>query len=83
MSNPYDIFGTGSGSLLEALSASVTLSTSERFTKLLSNLALTDGQKEDARTKRENVTQCLNQAYYDSSSGVTNGCDRQIMLTIC
>jgi hypothetical protein len=39
---------------------------------LLGNLALTDAQKEDARTKRENVTQCLNQTYYQASSGITN-----------
>lgn len=45
---------------------------STRFDKLLSNLTLTDPQKEDGITKHKGVRKTLNEHYYNSSSESAN-----------
>ncbi len=43
-----------------------------RFKKLISNLCLTDAQKDDGQTKHSGVRKCLNLHYYNSSSETSN-----------
>jgi hypothetical protein len=44
-----------------------------RFQRILSNLAVTASQQEDAQTKRAGVTACLNRRYWSHSSETLNG----------
>src|SRR4051794_8920790 len=44
-----------------------------RFQRILSNLAVTTLQQEDAQTKRAGVTACLNRRYWGHSSETLNG----------
>src|SRR5438309_1531732 len=43
-----------------------------RFSTLLQNLRLTEGQRTDGQTKHQGVGSCLNNYYYNSSSGTAN-----------
>lgn len=45
---------------------------SERFNQFLSNLMLTEAQRQDGKTKHEGVRYCLNRWYYDSYSSINN-----------
>jgi hypothetical protein len=48
------------------------MNVSERSSKFLTNITLTDAQKSDGATKRANVCSVLNAKYYSSSSGTTS-----------
>jgi hypothetical protein len=48
------------------------MNVSERFTELLSNLALTSDQRSDGVTKHHGVRKCLNAHYHNSSSETAN-----------
>lgn len=48
------------------------LTTGQRFGQFLDNLKLTEDQRRDGITKHSGVRTCLNQHYYNSSSGTAN-----------
>lgn len=43
-----------------------------RFERMIENLAITEGQAEDGKTKHEGVVACLSRAYWGASDGATN-----------
>ena len=48
------------------------MTVSERFTKLLSNIALTGDQENDGIAKHTGVRDCLNRHYYGIASGYSH-----------